>query len=415
MKLYEELIWRNLVKDVSNEDKIKEMLNNDSIKFYCGFDPTGKSLTVGHLVQIVRMKLMQNYGHTPVVLIGGATGLIGDPRATSERELLTLEESLKNAELIKKQISKYLDPEKTIYVNNNDWIKDIDMITFLRDYGKHFNINYMLHKETVQSRLETGISYTEFSYMLIQAIDFLFLYRDNDVKMQFGGSDQWGNITTGLELIRKELGNDNDAVGMSSPLLLKSDGEKFGKSEGGAIWIDENLTTPYELYQHFLNTSDLDVVNYLKALTLLSKDEILGLEKTLETEAHKRLPQKALAEEVVRFVHGEEKLKEAIDVTEALFKGEFSNLSENAFLSLERTLDQTNVDKEDNRLVKALVDSNLASSNREAREFIQNGAISLNGVKVTDVDYKVTKDDALYNKYIIAKRGRRRNSLLIIK
>ena len=412
MNLYDDLVWRNLVKDVSDEEQAKKLLNEEKVRFYIGYDPTGKSLTIGHLVQVVRMKLLQNYGHTPVVLIGGATGLIGDPRATSERELLTLEQSLKNAELIKKQISKYLDPENTIFVNNNDWIKDIDMITFLRDYGKNFNINYMLSKETVQSRLETGISYTEFSYMLIQAIDWLKLYRDMDVKIQFGGSDQWGNITTGLELIRKELGK-NEAVGMSSPLLLKSDGEKFGKSETGTIWIDEELTSPYELYQYFLNSNDADVLNYLKALTLLPKEEILSLVKTLETEPEKRIPQRKLAEEVVKFVHGEEKLNEALLVTDALFTGDFSKLSESAFKQLEKTLDTYTV-TDDKRLVTALVGSQLASSNREAREFITNGAISLNGEKIIDPNYELDNTNVYFGKYVIAKRGRRRNSLLII-
>ena len=413
MKLYDELIWRNLIKDVSDEEKAKDHLNNNKVRFYCGFDPTGESLTVGHLVQIVRMKLLQDHGHTPVVLIGGATGLIGDPRQTSERELLTLDQSLKNAELIKTQITRFLKPENTIYVNNNDWIKKIDMITFLRDYGKNFNINYMLAKENVQSRLETGISYTEFSYMLIQAIDFLNLYKNMDVKIQFGGSDQWGNITTGLELIRKELGK-NEAVGLSSPLLLKSDGEKFGKSEGGAIWLDSELTTPYELYQYFLNTRDIDTPNYLKALTLLSVDEIIRLEKTIKDAPEKREAQKVLASEVVTFVHGNEALKEAELVTDALFTGNFDELNENSFKGLAKVLDTANVE-EDSLLVHALVESKAASSNREAREFINNGAISLNGNKVTDVNYKINKDETYFKKYIIVKRGKRHNSLLIVK
>jgi len=413
MQLYDELIWRNLIKDVSDEEKAKDHLNNNKVRFYCGFDPTGESLTVGHLVQIVRMKLLQDHGHTPVVLIGGASGLIGDPRQTSERELLTLDQSLKNAELIKTQITRFLKPENTIYVNNNDWIKEIDMITFLRDYGKNFNINYMLAKENVQSRLETGISYTEFSYMLIQAIDFLNLYKNMDVKIQFGGSDQWGNITTGLELIRKELGK-NEAVGLSSPLLLKSDGEKFGKSEGGAIWLDSDLTTPYELYQYFFNTRDIDTPNYLKALTLLSVDEIIRLEKTIKEAPEKREAQRVLASEVVTFVHGNDALKEAELVTEALFTGNFNELNENSFKGLAKVLDTANVE-EDSLLVHALVESKAASSNREAREFIKNGAISLNGNKVTDVDYKINKNKSYFKKYIIVKRGKRHNSLLIVK
>jgi len=251
MKLYDELLWRGLIKDVSNEEKARELLDHDQIKFYCGFDPTGESLTIGHLVQVVRMLLLEKYGHTPIVLIGGATGLIGDPRQTSERKLLTLEESLQNAEKIKLQLSQFLDPNKAIFVNNYDWIGKIDMISFLRDYGKHFSINYMIAKDTVQKRLEIGISYTEFSYMLIQAIDFLHLYRELDCKLQFGGSDQWGNITTGLELIRKLEGENSKAIGLSSPLLLKADGSKFGKSESGALWLDGNLTSPYEVYQYF--------------------------------------------------------------------------------------------------------------------------------------------------------------------
>ena len=413
MSLYEELKWRNLIKDVSDEKLVQDLLDNQKIKFYCGFDPTGESLTIGHLVQIVRMKLLSTYGHTPVVLIGGATGLIGDPRATSERQLLTLEQSLKNAQLIKEQISRFLDPEKTIYVNNNDWIKDIDMISFLRDYGKNFSINYMLAKENVQSRLATGISYTEFSYMLIQAIDFLHLYETMDVKLQFGGSDQWGNITTGLELIRKTLG-DNDAAGLSSPLLLKSDGTKFGKSESGAIWLDSELTSPYEVYQYFLNTSDTDVVNYLKNLTLLSRKEIEELAISVEKEPEKRLAQRRRAEEVVKFIHGEKALDEALQVTEALFTGDFSNLAEPLFKSVAKALDHIVVE-ENISLLKAIVDTKLASSNREAREFINNGAISINGNKITNLEAEITKDDALYNKYVVLKRGRRKNSLVIFK
>jgi tyrosyl-tRNA synthetase len=220
MKLYDNLLWRGMIKDVSNEEKAKELLNEHNIKFYCGFDPTGESLTIGHVVQVVRMMLLQQHGHTPIVLIGGATGLIGDPKQTAERKLLSLEESLANAEKIKQQLSRFLNPEKCIFVNNYDWIGNIDMISFLRDYGKHFSINYMIAKDTVQKRLEIGISYTEFSYMLIQAIDFLHLYQTLDCKLQFGGSDQWGNITTGLELIRKLEGENQSAVGLSSPLLL---------------------------------------------------------------------------------------------------------------------------------------------------------------------------------------------------
>ncbi|HCB67046.1 MAG: tyrosine--tRNA ligase [Tenericutes bacterium GWC2_39_45] len=414
MKLYEELIWRGLIKDVSNEEKAKQLLNEDKIKFYCGFDPTGESLTVGHLVQIVRMLLLEKSGHTPIVLIGGATGLIGDPRQTAERKLLTLEESLQNAEKIKKQLSYFLNPEKAIFVNNYDWIGKIDMISFLRDYGKHFSINYMIAKDTVQKRLEIGISYTEFSYMLIQAIDFLHLYQELDCKLQFGGSDQWGNITTGLELIRKIEGDQSQAIGLSSPLLLKADGSKFGKSESGALWLDQNLTSPYEIYQYFLNASDADVVNYLKSLTLLSRTEIEALEQKMILEPEQREAQKTLAAEVVKLVHGEKALKEALKVTNALFSGEFSDLSENGLMMLSKTLDTVHLD-EPKGILDILVETNLASSKREARTFIQSGAILLNDQKVNEVEFIVTKAISMYDAFIIVRRGKKKYAMIIFK
>ena len=411
MTLYEELIWRGLIKDVSNEEKAKELLNQNHIKFYCGFDPTGESLTVGHLVQIVRMMLLEKYGHTPIVLIGGATGLIGDPKQTSERKLLTLEESLKNAEKIKQQIQHYLNPDQAIFVNNYDWIGKIDMISFLRDYGKHFSINYMIAKDTVQKRLEIGISYTEFSYMLIQAIDFLHLYQNNDCKLQFGGSDQWGNITTGLELIRKLEGENHQAIGMSSPLLLKADGTKFGKSETGTLWLDSDLTSPYELYQYFFNASDLDVVNYLKTLTLLSKDDIEALEKSMQEKPEERLAQKKLAEEVVLLVHGEKALNQALKVTEALFSGDFQDLDETGLSMLSKTLDNVKI-SEPTSLIDLIVESKLAQSKREARTFIQSGAISLNDQKIDALDYVVTNNLALYKHYIILRRGKKKYAMI---
>jgi tyrosyl-tRNA synthetase len=411
MTLYEELIWRGLIKDVSNEDKAKELLDQNKIKFYCGFDPTGESLTVGHLVQIVRMMLLEKYGHTPIVLIGGATGLIGDPKQTSERKLLTLEESLQNAEKIKVQIQQFLNPEKAIFVNNYDWIGKIDMISFLRDYGKHFSINYMIAKDTVQKRLEVGISYTEFSYMLIQAIDFLHLYRANDCKLQFGGSDQWGNITTGLELIRKLEGENHQAVGMSSPLLLKADGTKFGKSESGTLWLDQELTSPYELYQYFFNASDLDVVNYLKTLTLLPKQEIDNLEQAMKEKPEERLAQKKLAEEVVKLVHGEKALHQALKVTEALFSGDFNDLDETGLKMLSKTLDTTTI-HQPTLLIDLVVDTKLAQSKREARQFIQSGAVAINDLKMDALDSLVTIEHTLFNHYIILRRGKKKYAMI---
>ena len=413
MNLYDDLKWRGLIKDVSNEEEAKRLLNEESVKFYCGFDPTGESLTVGHLVQIVRMLLLEKYGHTPIVLIGGATGLIGDPRQTSERKLLTLEESLKNADKIKNQLSLFLDPEKAIFVNNYDWIKNIDMISFLRDYGKHFSINYMLAKDTVQKRLDVGISYTEFSYMLIQAIDFLHLYRTHDCKIQFGGSDQWGNITTGLELIRKLEGEESKAVGLSSPLLLKADGSKFGKSESGALWLDKDLTSPYEIYQYFVNASDQDVMNYLKTLTLLSKEDIEDLEEKLNKAPELREAQKKLAEEVTELVHGKNALNEALRVTHALFSGDFEDLNENEFKMIEKTLDVAHLSS-GTELVDALVETKLASSKREARQFITSNAVSINGEKIDDLAYTLKQEQTYHNRYVMMRRGKKKYALVIL-
>jgi len=411
MKLYDELIWRGMIKDVSNEEKAQQLLNNETIKFYCGFDPTGESLTVGHLVQVVRMMLLAKHQHTPIVLIGGATGLIGDPKETSERKLLTLEESLKNAELIKKQLSQFIDPKQAIFVNNYDWIGKIDMITFLRDYGKSFTINYMLAKDTVQRRLDIGISYTEFSYMLIQAIDFHHLYKNFDCKLQFGGSDQWGNITTGLELIRKMEGDQAFAVGLSSPLLLKADGSKFGKSESGALWLDPEMTSPYELYQYFINASDLDLENYLKTLTLLSVEEIQELLNKSQAQPELREGQKKLAMEIVTLVHGNKALVEAMQVTDALFTGDFMTLSNAGFNMLERVLNKACYE-ENKTIIDLLVESQLASSKREARDFIRSNAVFLNQRKITSLEDKILDDDLLYDAYAVLRRGKKRYAII---
>ena len=411
MSLFEELKWRGMIKDISNEEKVKEALDHKKIKFYCGFDPTADSLTIGHMVQIVRMMYLQKHGHIPVVLVGGATGLIGDPRETTERKLLTLEQSLHNANAIKQQLSSFLG-EKAEFVNNYDWLSQINIITFLRDYGKHFNINYMLAKDTIAKRLETGISFTEFSYTILQALDFHHLYKNHQVMLQFGGSDQWGNITSGLELIRKFEG-ENDALGMSSPLLLKADGQKFGKSESGALWLKKEYTSPYEIYQYFINTSDEDVVTYLKSLTLLSREEILKLEAELKNEPEKRSVQKVLAKEVVTLMHGEEAFLQAQKVSEAIFTGDFNHLEEKDFELVAQTLDKIEVTNEIS-LVEALKDLKLATSNREAREFINNNAISLFDEKTQDSELIITKDNALFKKYVIIKRGRRKTGIVIL-
>ncbi|MDR2822547.1 MAG: tyrosine--tRNA ligase [Acholeplasmatales bacterium] len=414
MSLYEELQYRGMIKDVSNETLAKDALDNKKVRFYCGFDPSGDSLTVGHLVQVIRIRLLQKYGHTAIVLIGGATGLIGDPKMTSERKLLTLENSLNNAEKIKKQLEDLLkNTEQTIFVNNYDWLKDINLISFLRDYGKYFSINYMLSKDVVQRRLETGISYTEFSYMLLQSIDWLYLYEKYNCLIQFGGSDQWGNITSGLELIKKKSGHE-DAIGLSSPLLLKADGEKFGKSESGALFLDKNLTSAYEVYQYFLNTRDSDLETYFKVLTLLPKEEINNLIENNNLNSSERLAQKRLASEIVLFLHGEAELDNAIRISNNFFNGDFDNLTSEDFSNIVKTIPSTTIEDNSN-ILDVLVESKLSISKREAREFIDNGSISLGQEKVTSVNFLISKSNSYFSKYQVLRRGKKKFQVIIIK
>lgn len=413
MKLYEELVWRGFIKDVSDESLARELLDNDKITFYCGFDPTGVSLTIGHLVQIIRILLLQKHGHRPIVLVGGATGLIGDPKESGERKLLTLEESLNNAEKIKKQLGKYIDFNDAIMVNNYDWISKINVIEFLRDYGKNFTINYMLAKDSVAKRLESGISYTEFSYMLIQAIDFMHLYKEYNCRLQFGGSDQWGNITAGLELIRRVISDKEKVIGISSHLLTKADGTKFGKSEKGALWIDKDLTSAYTLYQYFINCSDNDVIPYLKNLTLLEPERIMELEESVKSEPHLRKAQKELAKEIVTFLHGNSEYEKALKITETLFSGNILELSKE---ELEDALkDAEKFDVKEGNILDILVDNNVVSSKREAREFISNGALYLNGRKIEDEAMILDKSNTLYDKYFVFRKGKKYYYLGILK
>lgn len=415
MNLFEELKWRGLIKDVSNEELAKKFLNEEKVTFYCGFDPSAPSMTIGNFVQMVRIKLLQSHGHKPIVLLGGATGLIGDPGGTNkERNLLTIEESMDNAEKIKLQFENIIDfdgENKAIMVNNYDWISKINMIEFLRDYGKHFSINYMLAKDSVSSRLEGGISYTEFSYMILQAIDFLHLYKTYDCKLQFGGSDQWGNITAGLELIRRTHNEKCEVLALSSNLLLKADGTKFGKSESGALWLDPKKTSPYEIYQYLINTSDADVVNYLKTLTLLSPSEIMDLEEKVKISPHLREAQKVLARETIRLIHGDSAVASSLRITDALFNGDIKALSgveiENAFKDVPSKMIEKEVSIID---LLALVEA--ASSKREAREFIVNGAITVNGEKVNDENYIVNPNNAIEKKYIVIRRGKKKYYLI---
>ncbi|HOP65653.1 MAG TPA: tyrosine--tRNA ligase [Bacilli bacterium] len=394
MNLYDELVWRGLIKDVSNENLAKKLLNEESISFYCGFDPSAPSLQLGNFTQIVKMLLLEKYGHKPIVLIGGATGLIGDPKQSGERKLLTLEESLKNAEKIKSQITPMF--KTATFVNNYDWISKIDVITFLRDYGKSFNINSMLAKDTVANRLENGISYTEFSYMIIQAIDFLHLYQNNNCLLQFGGSDQWGNITSGLDLIRKNLGDNSKVIGMSSPLLTKSDGTKFGKSESGALWLDKELTSPYEMYQYLINTPDADVISYLKYLTLLSVEEINELEIKKNNHPELREAQKALAKEVVALIHGEEEALKAKEASEKVFNSGMADNMPTQKINLPTDIN----------ILDFLVNINICPSKSEARRNIEQGGITINKEKIFDVNKIISKTD-FEEGYLIVKKGKK--------
>lgn len=416
MNLFEELKWRDMIKDVSDEELAKKFLNDEKITFYCGFDPSADSLTIGHVVQVIRSRLLQKYGHRPIILVGGATGLIGDPKETEERKLLTLEKSLENAKKVEAQLRKYLSFEgdnKAIVVNNYDWISKINMIEFLRDYGKFFNINYMLAKETVSRRLETGISYTEFSYMILQSIDWLHLYKNYNCVIQFGGSDQWGNITAGLELMRKKEENAK-VVALSSPLLLKSDGTKFGKSESGALWLDEEKTSPYQMYQYFVNTDDKDVVTYLKLLTLLTREEIESLELKLKENPELRETQKVLSKEIILFLYDEDTYNQVLKITDTLFNGNVSELSEK---EIEDSLKEVYAGEinSDINLIDLLVDKNICASKREAREFITGNAISINGNKINDIDYIISEDSLMHNRFIVIRRGKKNYYLIEYK
>ncbi len=406
MTLIEELKQRELFFDCTNPE-VEKYLENNKVTFYLGCDPTGDSLHVGHLVTYLVAKRMKQHGHNPILLVGGATGLIGDPKMQGERKMLTLETVSHNVECLKKQVKEIFGFENI--VNNYDWTSSLSIIDFLRDYGKEFNVNYMIAKDTVKSRLDTGISYTEFSYQILQAMDWYTLYKKYNCSMQIGGQDQWGNMTAGTDLIRKKCPNA-EVYAFTIPLILKSDGTKFGKSEGGkSVWLDRNKTSPYEFYQFWINVPDSEVIKRLKQFTFLSLEEISEIEKEFLMHPENRLAQKVLASEVTKFLHGEDALKQAIKITESLFSNDLKSLTseeiEMGFSDLPRT-------KGDKLILDALIESGLASSKREAREFINAGAVSLNGQKCCDVDLMLTSDLAIDGKYIVIKRGKKKYALV---
>ena len=403
MNFFEELKWRGLIDNVTSPE-VEDEINNGELTFYIGTDPTADSLHIGHYSSLLMAKRLQQHGHHPIMLVGGATGFIGDPKATGERNMLTAEVLQHNYDALHKQIDSLWGFEM---VNNLDWTKDITIIDFLRDYGKYFNVNYMINKETVKKRLDSGISYTEFSYMILQSLDFLKLYGTKNCRMQIGGQDQWGNITSGLELIRKKYGADVKCYGLTMPLITKADGTKFGKSETGTVWLDAKKTSPYELYQFLFNTEDDKVIESLKKLTFLSVTEIEELERSLKEEPHKREAQKALASQVVRDLHGEEGLNAALSITQALFSGRLNELDESmrkdAIMNMEKISAPAGLS-----LLDLLVNTKIASSKREGREWIKGNSIALNGVKVTDPEKIIDLEDAYTGNALIVRRGKKR-------
>lgn len=398
MTLYEELKWRGLIHATTSDD-LEQAINQGGLTFYIGTDPTADSLHIGHYSSLLMAKRLQQHGHHPIMLVGGATGFIGDPKATGERAMLTPEILAHNYDCLHEQI-------KTLFgfdlVNNLDWTQNVSIIDFLRDLGKLFNVNYMLSKETVKKRLDSGISYTEFSYMLLQSLDFYTLYQTKGCTLQIGGQDQWGNITAGLELIRKK---DPDAkcYGLTMPLITKADGTKFGKSETGTVWLDANKTSPYALYQFLFNTDDTKVIEYLKKLTFLSVEQISELALQVEKEPFRRAAQKALASEVVKDLHGQAGLESALTITEALFKGRVQDLSLEQRQQALKDLEKIQVDSL--ILEDILVQAGIAKSKREAREWIQASSISVNGEKMTDPQASI--NEAYVDQFVLIRKGKK--------
>ncbi|KRE49314.1 tyrosine--tRNA ligase [Paenibacillus sp. Soil522] len=417
--LLADLEYRGLVQQFTNREELHKKLTNERVVLYCGFDPTADSLHIGSLLPILCLRRFQQAGHIPLALVGGGTGLIGDPSGRStERSLNTAETVSQWTESLKRQLSRFLDFEVTAnpakLVSNYDWIEPLDVITFLRDVGKNFTVNYMLAKDSVDSRLSSGISFTEFSYMILQAYDFHKLHQEHGCALQIGGSDQWGNITAGLDLIGKMGGGD--AYGMTMPLVTKSDGKKFGKSESGAIWLDRSKTSAYQFYQFWINTEDNDTIKFLKYFTFLSRAEIEALETELQTQPEKRVAQRELAREITRLVHGQEALDSAEKITQAFFSGDVNQLSEAELIEALQDMPTTVLTNRDEiGLMDLLIESGAAPSRRQAKQDIVSGSISINGTKQTDVESVVNAEQRLYGKFVVLRRGKKNYFLIRFK
>ena len=401
MTLFEDLKWRGLIKDITSPE-LEDKLNNESLTFYWGTDPTADSLHIGHLSSLLVAKRLKEAGHHPILLVGGATGLIGDPRPTAERSIITKEELLKNFEGIKNQVTELFGYE---VVNNFDWCKEINFIDFLRDYGKYFNVNYMLDKDIIRRRLETGITYTEFSYMIIQALDFMHLFESKNCILQAAGSDQWGNITAGVDLKKKKTGKE--AYAFTMPLVTDSTGKKLGKSEGNAIWLDKTKTSSYEMYQYLINLEDEMIISYLKVFTFLSKEEIELLEQKHQSNPHLREAHKALAKELITFLHGEDEYKKALKISESLFSGDFKELNSDEIKEALKEVPNFEFELETN-ILDILINNNICSSKREARELLNSNSITVNNQKITDENYVISNKDLIDNQILIIKRGKKK-------
>ncbi|HEM6197024.1 TPA: tyrosine--tRNA ligase [Streptococcus suis] len=416
MNIFEELKARGLVFQTTDEEALVKALTEGQVSYYTGYDPTADSLHLGHLVAILTSRRLQLAGHKPYALVGGATGLIGDPSfKDAERSLQTKDTVDGWVTKIQGQLSRFLDFEngdnKAEMVNNYDWFSDISFIDFLRDVGKYYTVNYMMSKDSVKKRIETGISYTEFAYQIMQGYDFYELNDKHNVTLQIGGSDQWGNMTAGTELLRRKAYKSGHV--MTVPLITDSTGKKFGKSEGNAVWLDADKTSPYEMYQFWLNVMDDDAVRFLKIFTFLSLDEIAEIEKQFDAARHERLAQKILAKEVVTLVHGEEAYNQALNITEQLFAGNIKNLSAKELKQGLSNVPNYAVQAEDNlNIVELLVTSGIVNSKRQAREDVQNGAIYVNGERVQDLDYTLSDSDKIDGELTVIRRGKKKYSVL---
>ena len=413
---FHELKDRGLIHQTTDEVALEKQLNEETVKLYVGFDPTADSLHIGHLLPVLMLRRFQQRGHVPIALVGGGTGMIGDPSfKDQERQLNTLDTVKNWSESIKHQLSRFIDFEDAtnpaVIANNYDWLGETLLIDFLRDVGKHFTINYMMSKESVKRRIETGISYTEFAYQLLQAYDFLKLYETHGCLLQLGGSDQWGNITAGIELLRRE--KEVQGFGLTMPLITKADGTKFGKTEGNAVWLDAEKTTPYEFYQFWINTDDRDVIKFLKYFTFLSLEEIAAVETEFLAAPESRLAQKKLAEEVTSLVHGQEAYEQALRISQALFSGDIKGLSGEEIKQGFKGVPTYNVTQEDDlALVELLITANVVPSKRQAREDIKNGAIYINGERIQELTYVISESDKIDGQSTVIRRGKKKYHLL---